>query len=133
MYELGEGVKFAISLVPNLGLYFGYIKIWYKETDGSEGMSWSQVFTPIVPSDNFTLGHVWISHLLISFIFIIILWYVDNVRPGKFGVAQPLIFPFTVSIVLKLFLNYKICILRSLTGVENPRLILNHRRLKSQE
>ena len=29
--------------------------------------------------------------------FILLLWYLDNVRPGKYGVAQPWYFPLTVS------------------------------------
>ena len=91
------GTKMAIALVPNLGFQLGFIMTWFKETDGSEGMTWANVFKPVVLSDNLTLGHVWLCHILFSLICIVILWYIDNVRPGKFGVAQPLYFPFTVS------------------------------------
>ena len=28
----------AISLVPNLGVTFGFLMMWYKENDGSEGI-----------------------------------------------------------------------------------------------
>ena len=90
------GTKIAISLVPNLGFSFGFIMMWFKETDGSEGMTWANVNKPVIASDNLTLVDIWATHILTSAVFIIILWYMDNVRPGKFGVAQPFYFPFTV-------------------------------------
>ena len=83
----------AISLVPNLGLQFGIIMIWFKDTDGSAGMTWDAVNTPI---HNLTLLDIWGSHIISCIIFLILLWYLDNVRPGKYGVAQPLHFPFKV-------------------------------------
>ena len=90
------GTKMAISLVPNLGFYFGFLMTWFKETDGSEGMTWAAVTKPVVLSDNLTLADIWACHVITSVIFLVLLWYLDNVRPGKFGVAQPFYFPFTV-------------------------------------
>ena len=92
----------AISLVPNLGLQFGIIMIWFKDTDGSAGMTWDAVNTPILSSDNLTLLDIWGSHIISCIIFLILLWYLDNVRPGKYGVAQPWYFPFTVSLLRQL-------------------------------
>ena len=90
--------KIAISLVPNFGLCFGFLMTWFKEIDGSAGMTWEAAFKPIVPStsDNLPLADIWLSHIITSLIFLVLLWYMDNVRPGKFGVAQPFYFPFTV-------------------------------------
>ena len=90
------GTKIAISLVPNLGFYFGFLMTWFKETDGSAGMTWDAAFKPVGLSDNLTLADIWLSHIITSIIFLVLLWYMDNVRPGKFGVAQPFYFPFTV-------------------------------------
>ena len=59
-------------------------------------MTWSNLAKPVVLSDNFTLLHIWGCHIITCTIFLTILWYLDNVRPGKFGVAQPWYFPFTV-------------------------------------
>ena len=73
--------------------------MWFKETDGSEGMTWANVNKPVVSSDNLTLVDIWATHILTSVVFIIILWYMDNVRPGKYGVAQPFYFPFTVNMI----------------------------------
>ena len=48
-------------------------------------------------SDNMTLVDIWWCHLISSLVFILLLCYLDNVRPGKYGVAQPWYFPLTVS------------------------------------
>ena len=90
------GTKMAISLVPNMGFSFGFLLIWFKETDGSGGMDWSGIAEPINASDNLTLLDIWLCNLISSAIFIVILWYMDNVRPGKYGIAQKLYFPFQV-------------------------------------
>ena len=94
-------MKTGISLVPNMGFTFGFMLIWFRETDGSGGMTWSRIAEPITASDNLTLLHVWLGNLLSTVIFNIILWYVDNVRPGKYGIAQKLYFPFQVDAFLK--------------------------------
>merc|ERR1711884_243606 len=96
-FSWSGGTKMAISLVPNLGLQFGIIMIWFKDTDGSAGMTWDAINTPILSSDNLTLLDIWGSHIISCIIFLILLWYLDNVRPGKYGVAQPLHFPFKKS------------------------------------
>ena len=90
------GAKRAISLVPNLGFYIGFLMTWFKETDGSVGMTWDAAFKPVTLSDNLTLADIWLSHIISSVVFLVLLWYLDNVRPGRFGVAQPFYFPFTV-------------------------------------
>ena len=79
-------------------MYFGFLMTWFKETDGSAGMTWDAAFKPVVLSDNLTLADIWLSHIITSLIFLVLLWYMDNVRPGKFGVAQPFYFPFTVHV-----------------------------------
>ena len=96
------GTKIAISLVPNLGFTFGFIMMWFRETSGSGGMTWANVNKPVISSDNMTLVHVWCCHLISSLVFTVLLWYLDNVRPGKYGVAQPWYFPFTVSTLYRI-------------------------------
>ena len=90
------GTKMAISLVPNMSFSFGFILIWFRERDGSGGMTWSNLSEPINPSDNLALIHIWICNIISSIVFMVILWYMDNVRPGKYGVAKKLYFPFQV-------------------------------------
>ena len=62
-----------------------------------EGAKWNNFHKPGVVDDNFTLlDAIWML-LLDAFLYMLIAWYVDNVHPGEYGVAQPFYFPFTVS------------------------------------
>ena len=97
-FKWTAGTKIAISLVPNMGYSFGFMLMWFRERDGSGGMGWHNIGQPINASDNLTLLHIWLCNLISTVIFNLILWYMDNVRPGKYGVAQKLYFPFQVMI-----------------------------------
>ena len=90
--------KMAVSLVPNLCLSFAFALIIGKELDTS-GMSWSAIGRPISTVDDLTLLHVWTMFLVDFFLYLVILWYMDNVRPGKYGLAKKFYFPFQVRIV----------------------------------
>merc|ERR1711892_839905 len=96
-FTWSAGTKMAISLVPNMGFTMGFTLIWFRETDGSGGMDWSSLAKPINAADNLTLLDIWICNWISTAIFIVFLWYVDNVRPGKYGVAQKFYFPFQKS------------------------------------
>ena len=93
----------AITLVPNMNFVCGFILIWFRTVDGSGGMTWAALNEPINASDNFTLLDTWFSNFISSAIFCVILWYIDNVRPGKYGIAQKLYFPFQVCKMVKIF------------------------------
>jgi len=60
-------------------------------------MSWSNMHKPVNVSDDLSLLAIMGMLLLDSFIFCVITWYVDAVKPGEYGVPLPLYFPFTVS------------------------------------
>ena len=122
-FNWSTGTKIGISLVPNMGFQFGFMLIWFRETDGSGGMDWSSITEPTNGSDNLTLGHIWLCNLISICIFNLILWYMDNVRPGKYGVAQKLYFPFQVNnfLIYQYFTNVD---LRNLTGVGSLRILI---------
>ena len=65
-----------------------------------EGARWSNYHRSASVDDNFTLLDAMIMLLIDTAIHLIITWYLDNVRPGEFGVPKPLYFCFTVSNVL---------------------------------
>ena len=94
-YVWGVGMKMALSLVPNLCLSYAFGLIIGKELDTS-GMNWSSLASPISTVDDLTLLHMWTMFLLDFLIYMIILWYMDNVRPGKYGLAKKFYFPFQV-------------------------------------
>jgi ATP-binding cassette subfamily A (ABC1) protein 3 len=91
-FTWSAGIKMAIAIVPNMGSTLSFLIITMKE-DQPGGMGWSALNTPINASDNLSLLDIWLSNLISCAIFLTILWYMDNVRPGKFGVARPLWFP----------------------------------------
>ena len=82
-----------ISMVPNMGSTLTFIIIVFKE-DQAGGMSWSELSTPVNASDNLTLLDIWLSNMISCLISLTFIWYMDNVRPGAFGVAKKLWFPF---------------------------------------
>ena len=61
------------------------------------GMQWSNFYRPVNVNDDISLLHVMLMLVVDCVIFAVVTWYVDAVRPGEFGVPQPLYFPFTVS------------------------------------
>ena len=96
-FLFSKGVKMLIATVPNMGIMFTYILIVFKEDQAAEGITWGEVNRPVNASDNITLLDLWGSNIICCLLSLIFLWYMDNVRPGKFGVAKKLWFPFQKS------------------------------------
>ena len=61
------------------------------------GMQWGNFFRPININDEVTLLYMFCLMIFHSFVCFIIVWYVENIMPGDFGVPKPWYFPFTVS------------------------------------
>ena len=96
-FLFSKGIKMMIALVPNMGISFTYILIVFKEEQSAEGLTWGELNRPVNASDNITLLDLWGSNIICCLLSLIFLWYMDNVRPGKFGVAKKLWFPFQKS------------------------------------
>ena len=65
-----------------------------------KGAQWSSFTQPASVDDNFSLMHAMIMLVIDSLILLILTWYLDNVRPGTFGVPRPWYFPFQVVVSL---------------------------------
>ena len=65
-----------------------------------EGAQWNNFHKPGAVDDNISLLECMLMLLCDSLIHCIITWYLDNVRPGEFGVPKPFYFPFTVSFMV---------------------------------
>ncbi|RUS76071.1 hypothetical protein EGW08_016175 [Elysia chlorotica] len=92
--QLGKGTKLAAGLLFNCAMALGSNVIGIYEGTG-EGARWSNFHKPGVVDDNLSLLECMLLLLFDSLIHCIITWYLDNVRPGEFGVPKPLYFPFT--------------------------------------
>ena len=60
-------------------------------------MQWSNFYEPVNVNDDLTFLYLLLVLLMDCFICIVIVWYVDAIKPGDFGVPLPWHFPFTVS------------------------------------
>ena len=48
------------------------------------------------PDDPMTMGVYWLIFLVDIFLYAIIMWYIDSIKPGTFGVGRNWYFPFEV-------------------------------------
>ena len=62
-----------------------------------EGARWSNFHKPPTVDSNFSLLTSMIMMLSDTALYLLVMWYVDAVMPGEFGVPEPFYFPFTVS------------------------------------
>ena len=92
--SLKLNIKLAASLFCNSGMGFG-IKIMTQYESAGGGVQWSNLFTPVTPDDDLTLGAIMIMMLIASVLQILITLYVEKIKPGEFGVPEKFYFPFT--------------------------------------
>jgi ATP-binding cassette subfamily A (ABC1) protein 3 len=84
--------KILAAFVNNLGMSEAVQLIGMFEGKGV-GMQWSNINEGISVDDNFTFLQVLLILLANSFIHIILLAYLEQVRPGDHGIAKPWYFP----------------------------------------
>ena len=92
--------KAALAIFPNVGLWWGIKVISIEEGKGS-GIQWDTLTDRAEPDDPMNMLAVFGFLVFDIFFYALITWYVDAVKPGKFGVAQKWSFPFTVRKMLK--------------------------------
>ena len=66
--------------------------------EGTGGLRWGNLFDRIEPDDPMTMGVYWIMFLADAVIYALIMWYIDTIKPGSFGVGKKWYFPFEVRI-----------------------------------
>lgn len=92
----GAGIKLVSSILCNSGMGFGFKVMTQYETAGV-GVQWSNLFTPVSPDDDLTLGSIMVVMFIASVVQMMIALYVEKVKPGEFGVAEKFYFPFQIS------------------------------------
>ena len=92
---MSTGSKVGLSLMPNVALWWGIMIISIQEGRGS-GLQWDTLSDRSQPDDPFTMSVIWGMLAVDMAIFMLITWYVDAVKPGKYGVAKKWYFPFQV-------------------------------------
>ncbi|KAL8611831.1 hypothetical protein ACOMHN_041293 [Nucella lapillus] len=94
--DLTESSKLGLCLLFNMAMAFGANLIGLYEGTGS-GAKWNNFSKTATVDDNFTLLQAMVMLLVDSAIHLLITWYIENVRPGEFGVPRPYYFCFTKS------------------------------------
>ncbi|CAK1547173.1 unnamed protein product [Leptosia nina] len=88
--------KFLLSLISNAAM--GFVLQMLIVCEGtSQGLQWSEIFTPVSYHDDFQPGHVVLMLIVDTIIYMTIALYVEKIRPGNYGVPLPWYFPFTKS------------------------------------
>ena len=64
------------------------------------GLQWSNLAKPVNIDDDFSMAIVFVMLVFDCVLYWFIMFYVDNVWPGEYGIPQPWYFLFTVSPVL---------------------------------
>ncbi|CAG0881515.1 unnamed protein product [Darwinula stevensoni] len=81
----------ALCLLPNVALVFAFWIVGYFEKSG-EGVRWENLFERTDFTSQITMGFFLIMLLADIFIYSVLTGYVDTVRPGKYGLAEPIYF-----------------------------------------
>ena len=59
------------------------------------GITWGTLFSRISADDPLSMGYVFIMFMVDIVLYSVIVWYVDKIAPGKYGVAEKWYFPFS--------------------------------------
>ncbi|KAJ8301077.1 hypothetical protein KUTeg_020064 [Tegillarca granosa] len=94
-YEnMSTGAKLACCLLNQMAMAFGCYTIGLYEGTGA-GATWSSFSKPATVDDNFSLLQAMAMLIFDTVLYFLVAWYVDNVKPGEYGIPNPLYFPFT--------------------------------------
>ncbi|KAJ3652605.1 hypothetical protein Zmor_018556 [Zophobas morio] len=87
--------KIPFAIFPNMALYYGYSSIFlYEMTE--VGIQWSNIFQPGSGADNdVTMGNVFIMLICDIVLFMTLTLYIENVKPGQYGISKSYYFPLT--------------------------------------
>ncbi|XP_044266047.1 phospholipid-transporting ATPase ABCA1-like [Tribolium madens] len=85
--------KIPLALFPNMALHFAYKSISVYEMR-EVGIQWSNMFQSGSGGENdVTMGNVFVMLIVDMILFMLLTIYIENVKPGKYGIAQPYSFP----------------------------------------
>lgn len=91
--SLTTSAKLGLSLFSNSAMSFGILSTIRMEAN-QQGLRWESLFTPATVDDGLSVGLVIVMLLVDAVIYLAIAMYVEQVRPGEFGVAKPWYFLF---------------------------------------
>ncbi|XP_063962912.1 phospholipid-transporting ATPase ABCA1-like isoform X2 [Lytechinus pictus] len=94
---LTRGAKFGVSLLNTIAFGYGSVYLSLYEVQGT-GVQWNNINTsPLNGEHGFTFMQVLAMMWLDAFIYGLLTWYIEAVKPGQYGMPRPFYFPFTYS------------------------------------
>ncbi|KAF2885019.1 hypothetical protein ILUMI_21135 [Ignelater luminosus] len=90
------------SIIPNTLMRFGYKEIAVYEVR-QIGVSWGNLFKPAsgATSADISMGVVFLMFVFTSTLFLVLTFYMENVKPGPYGLPKPLHYP--IQFILQMF------------------------------
>ena len=73
-----------------------------------EGLQLDNIGKPVKGTGQLTISTIMVSLGVSCGVLAVLVWYVDNIMPGPFGVGQPLHFPLLVTPSFSLFSTFRI-------------------------
>uniref|UniRef100_A0A336MK43 CSON001010 protein n=1 Tax=Culicoides sonorensis TaxID=179676 RepID=A0A336MK43_CULSO len=90
------GTKWGLCVFSNSAVSIGFQLAMRHEGTG-EGLQWSNLFKPVTQDDTFTVGNTMVMLIIDAVIYLAIALYVEKIKPGEYGIAEPWYFLFTKS------------------------------------
>ena len=94
--SISFGIIVLSCLLSNTALGFG-VEIIARLEQRTEGLLWSNVADPITLDTSFNMAWVFSMLVIDSIFYMTVAWYVNEVKPGQYGVPKPFYFPFLPS------------------------------------
>lgn len=91
--EMTLGPKVLVCLFPNMAMTLGF-RVMAMFEGRALGIQWNNLWETGNPRDQLTPAIILLMLVLDTFIYLLVVWYVDQVNPGKYGVPLPFYFPF---------------------------------------
>ncbi|KAK4327951.1 hypothetical protein Pmani_001612 [Petrolisthes manimaculis] len=94
--DLGLTPKILACFLPNMAMTLSFRVISMFE-GRALGVQWDNLWTTGNPRDELTPGMIMLMLVLDLFLYCFLIWYVDQISPGTYGVSLPWYFPFQKS------------------------------------
>ncbi|XP_063859615.1 phospholipid-transporting ATPase ABCA3-like isoform X2 [Scylla paramamosain] len=91
--DMSLAPKVLVCLLPNMAMTLGF-KVMAMFEGRALGIQWDTVWETGNPRDELTPAAILLMMVLDTFLYLLLVWYVDQVSPGKYGVPLPFYFPF---------------------------------------
>ena len=94
--NLSRGGKWAMGItMPNMGLFMGCKVLTVLEANGL-GLQWDTVTQNVYETTKLSMMDIFWMLIVDIVMYLVIMWYLEGIMPGKFGVARKYYFPFQV-------------------------------------